>query len=353
MLSKRPDASPDMPADHTFPDTNDAMLKPMRLIVMGTGPFALPMFNALLASRHEVLTVITRPPRGTSGRRLPKNPMREESVAKHVPVLAPDDVNHPESIEALRSAAPDLLVVCDYGQILSADVLGCASLGGINLHGSLLPRHRGASPIQWALLEGDPLTGISVIHMTPSLDAGAVITANATPIGRKETAVSLEKRLSLMGADGVLEAIDRLQAAQSSGLLRDGQSFGLPQDESKATRAPRLSKSNGIIDWSLPATSIERMRRALEPWPRTATIFRHADQPKRLVIEDCAVLETDLNLNQKPPGTVLRADERGIAVACGEKSVLAILQVIPEGKRSMLAADFLRGNAIHINSVLG
>lgn len=325
----------------------------MRLIVMGTGPFAIPMFDALLTSPHEVITVVTRPTRVTPGRRPPKNPMRDQSLATHIPVLEPDNVNHPNSIETLRSLAPDLFVVCDFGQILSTELLNCASLGGVNLHGSLLPRHRGASPVQWALLKGDPITGISVIHMTPSLDAGAVITANATPIGHKETAVSLEQRLSLMGAEAVLEAIDRLQAARCSGLLQHGQSFGLPQDASQATRAPRLSKSDGIIDWSLSATSIERMRRALEPWPRTATMFRHAHKAKRLVIEDCAVLDTDLNANQKPPGTVLRADERGIAVACGENSVLTILRVIPEGKRSMLAGDFLRGNTIHTDSVLG
>ena len=330
-------------------------MQPLRMVVMGTGPFAVPMFVALQSSPHPILAVVTRPDRVAPGRRPPRNPMREAAAATGLPVLAPDNVNDAASVAALREFAPDLLVVCDYGQILSAEVLGLAPCGGINLHGSLLPRHRGAAPVQWAILEGDPVTGVSVIHMTPALDAGAVIVALSTPIGSRETATELEQRLATLGAAAVLEAVDRLQAARRVAGFSAGQSLGTPQDAAHATRAPRFSKADGIIDWSQPASRIERRRRALEPWPRTATLFQRYGGPRRLVVEECDVLDIAFMPAgaAKPPGTVLTADDRGIVVACGDGTALAIRRVVPEGKRSMSAAEFLRGNGIHPGTVLG
>ena len=220
------------------------MAKPLRIIVMGTGPFALPMLESLLAGPHAVVAVVTRPDHAAAGRRPPINPVRAAAVAAGVPVLDPERINDAEARTAITRIGPDLLVVCDYGQILSPQVLSLAPLGGINLHGSLLPRHRGAAPVQWAILEGDPITGASVIHMTPALDAGGVIVARATPIGPDESATQLERRLAELGADAVLEAIERLQAAES--LRADGPAtaaaqpaVGIAQDPAKATRAPR------------------------------------------------------------------------------------------------------------------
>jgi methionyl-tRNA formyltransferase len=344
-----------MPADAPAPEPDHGGLQPLRLVVMGTGPFAVPMFAALQASPHPILAVVTRPDRVAPGRRPPRNPMREAATAAGLPVLDPPNINDAASVATLRELAPDLLVVCDYGQILSAEVLGLAPCGGINLHGSLLPRHRGAAPVQWAILEGDPVTGVSVIHMTPALDAGSVIVALSTPIGEKETAVDLEQRLATLGAEAVLEAVDRLQAARSLGTGMAGQSLGTPQDPAHVTRAPRFSKADGLIDWSQPAGRIERMRRALEPWPRTATLFQRDGGPRRLVVEECDVLDIEFMPSgaSKPPGTVLTADDRGIAVACGGGTALAIRRVVPEGKRSMSATEFLRGNGIHPGTVLG
>lgn len=341
-----------MPADVPHPTAGDS---PLRLVVMGTGPFAVPMFEALRESPHEIVAVITRPDRVAPGRRPPRNPMREAGCAAGIPVLDPENINDAASVAVLRTLAPDVLVVCDYGQILSAEVLGVAPCGGINLHGSLLPRHRGAAPVQWAILEGDPLTGVSVIHMTPALDAGAVIVALPTPIGPHETAAELEHRLAMLGVDAVLEAVGRLQAARSIGGLAAGQSIGTPQDVARATRAPRFSKADGIIDWSQPANRIERMRRALEPWPRTATVYHRDGGTRRLVIEECDVLDMDFmpSGTAKPPGTVLAADDDGIVVACGGGTALAIRRVVPEGKRSMSAAEFLRGNGLPPGTALG
>ncbi len=332
----------------------------LRLVVMGTGPFAVPMFRELLASTHEIVAVVTRPDHAPPGRRPPPNPMREAAVAAGIPVLAPEKANAPESVAAIRGLAAELFVVCDYGQILSAELLGVAPLGGINLHGSLLPRHRGAAPIQWALLAGDAVTGVSVIGMTPALDAGRVITARATPIGPRETAAELETRLSEIGAGAVLDAIERLEAAVAAGLEPAG--VGIPQDEAKATRAPRLAKADGLVDWSKPADAIERLRRALDPWPRAATFFTRADgERQRLVLAEAEVAPAEEFFPAAgaaaEPGTVLVAesgpDTGRIVVACGAGTALAVTRLVPEGKRAMTAGEFLRGSPLRPGARLG
>jgi methionyl-tRNA formyltransferase len=309
---------------------------------MGTGPFAVPMFRVLLDTPHAIAALVTRPDHAPPGRRPPPNPMRE--AAAGVPVLAPERVNDPDAVAALAALAPDLFVVCDYGQILSAPLLAVPRLGGINLHGSLLPRHRGAAPIQWAILEGDAVTGVSVIHMTPALDAGSVIAARPLPIGPHDTAADLEPRLAAIGAEAVVEAIDRLAAAVAAGTKPE--EIGVPQDATRATRAPRLAKQDGVIDWSQPAARIERQRRALEPWPRAATFFTRGDGVRqRLVLADAEVA-ADPRAAAAPSGEVLDTAGGRIVVACGAGTALAITQVVPEGRRSMSAADFLRGSPL-------
>jgi len=325
----------------------------LRIVVMGTGPFAVPMFHAIVESPHQVVAVVTRPAHAPTGRRPPPNPMRDAAAAAGVPILDPERINDPDSIAAVRALSPDLLVVCDYGQILSPAALAVAPYGGINLHGSLLPRHRGAAPVQWAILAGDASTGASVIHMTPALDAGNVIVAKETPIGEAETAPELEQRLAGMGVAAVLEAIDLLAVAGP------GSTPGVPQDATRVTRAPRLAKVDGLVTWSLPAARIERMRRALEPWPRTAT-FLHAGAerpPLRVVLEDVALFEESVGGPAAdptvPPGTILTANDAGLVVACGDGTRLVIRRLVPEGKRSMSAAEFLRGHALFANARFG
>jgi methionyl-tRNA formyltransferase len=321
---------------------------PLKLVVMGTGPFAVPMFKALLGSPHRILAVVTRPPHAARGRRPPPNPMREAAVEANVPVLDPERVNDAATLESIAKLSPDLLVVCDYGQILSPQTLAIAPLGGINLHGSLLPRHRGAAPVQWAILEGDPITGVSVIHMTPALDAGAVIVARAAPIYPRDTAAKLEGVLAELGAGATLEAIERLQAAVAVAKPGEPTAVGMPQNQAQATRAPRLTKADGLVSWSQPASRIERMRRALEPWPRT-TAFLHRDggAALRVVIEDLDIAPSHATTaSGAAPGAVLSADEQGIVVACGAGTAVSITRLVPEGRRSMSAAEFLRGHPI-------
>jgi methionyl-tRNA formyltransferase len=331
----------------------------LRIVVMGTGPFAVPMLKALVASSHEIVAVVTRPDHAPPGRRPPPNPIRDAATACGLTILDPEKTSSPDFLAVLRGLEADLFVVCDYGQILSREVLAIPHFGGINLHGSLLPRHRGAAPVQWAMLEGDPITGVSVIGMTAALDAGNVITARETPIGQRETAPELEHRLAEIGAPAVLDAIERLQAAVAAGhAVAD---VGIPQDASKATRAPRLSKADGVIDWSQTAVRIERMRRALEPWPRAVTFFTRADGVKqRLVIADADVALAEEFLMLEPPpavGTVLAAEQSPdtgmIVVACGGGAALSITHLVPEGKRQMTAGEYLRGSPLRPGALLG
>jgi methionyl-tRNA formyltransferase len=334
-------------------------VRPLRIVVMGTGPFAVPMLRELVASSHDVVAVVTRPDHAAPGRKAPPNPVRDAAVAAGLSVLAPERINTPESIALLRDLGADLFVVCDYGQILSADVLAIPPLGGINLHGSLLPRHRGAAPVQWAILEGDVITGVSVIGMTAALDAGRVITARETPIGPRETAAELETRLAEIGGPAVLDAIDRLQAAVATGNVAS--EVGILQDASRATRAAKLTKAYGIVDWAKPAAHVERMRRALEPWPRAATFYERGDgMRQRLVLAatDVALSEEFLVPVPAPlPGTVLAADQGPatgrIVVACGDGTALSITMLVPEGKRPMTAGEFLRGSPLRSGAVLG
>jgi methionyl-tRNA formyltransferase len=324
---------------------------PLRIVVMGTGPFAVPMFRALVESPHELVAVVTRPDHAPPGRKPPANPMRQAATAAGIGILDPEKVNEPAAVTMLAALRPDLFVVCDYGQILSCDLLGVPPLGGINLHGSLLPRHRGAAPVQWAIREGDAVSGVSVIHMTPALDAGNVIVARSTPVGPRETAAELEPRLAELGAGAVIDAVERMQAAVAATGTVAG--IGIPQDAATATRAARLSKQDGIVDWSLPAMTIERLRRALEPWPRLTTFFTRGDgQRQRLVLEDVEVAAHP-ETAAAAPGSVLATSGGRIVVACGGGTALAITQVVPEGRRGMPTADYLRGSPLLPGAMLG
>jgi len=326
----------------------------LRVVVMGTGPFAVPMLGSLVAAGLEIAAVVTRPDRGPAGRRPPPNPIRAAATAAGLRVLDPPRVNDPGAVAAIAALRPALLVVCDYGQILSPGLLAVAPLGGINLHGSLLPRHRGAAPVQWTILAGDTEAGVSVIRMSPTLDAGDILLSRATPLGPRETAAELEPRLARIGGPAVVEAIGMLASAAAAGRLA---AIGTPQDEAAATRAPRLSKADGVVDWSRPAPVIDLLRRGLDPWPRAATFLdRGGDSRQRLVIADS--LPVGEGVAGAAAGTVLEAAAGRLLVACGptaigEPTALEILQVVPEGRRAMTAAEFLRGSPLRPGARLG
>jgi len=304
----------------------------MRLLLMGTGPFGVPTFRRLYDTHHEVVAVVTGPLKRRGKRAPVAGPVRRLAAEQGTPIFDPDDVNAEASRAELSAHGADLLVVCDYGQILSAETLATTRLGGVNLHGSLLPKYRGAAPIHWAIYHGETETGVSVIHMTPRVDAGPVIEQGRTTIGPEETAADLEARLAELGAEHVPRAVDALES---------GTAQPLPQDQALASKAPRIKKADGLVDWGRPAEAIRNHVRAMEPWPKCYTFWhRPKGAPMRLILGPVQVAETsDPNA---PPGTVLAAPGDRIVIAAGAGAVvLDTLQ--PAGKRLLEVREFLRG----------
>jgi len=314
--------------------------------MLATGPFAAPTFRQLYQTHHSVAALVTAPVRNPlRAQVVPVSPVREVAHEHGAPIFAPEDINLPESQQRLSQYEADLLVACDYGRILSPGTLATARLGGINLHASLLPKYRGAAPINWAIYHGETETGVTVIHMTPKVDAGPCVAQAATQIGPDETAVELEARLAEMGAWLVRRAIDSLEA---------GRLEALPQDSALASTAPRLKKTDGQIDWTRPAQAIKNQIRALEPWPKTYTFWhRREGLPVRLILGPVKVIEWPHGQCSAPgdspgardahaPGTVLEADAARLIVAAGSGALL-LRSIQPAGKRMMGIDEFLRG----------
>jgi methionyl-tRNA formyltransferase len=316
----------------------------MRLIVMGTGPFAVPMLRAIYNTRHDVATLAAAPLRTHRGRPIePISSIRELARQRGTPVFDPEDVNSPQSLARLADCRADLLVVCDYGQILAPATLAAAQKGGVNLHASLLPKYRGAAPINWAIYHGETETGVTVIHMTPQLDAGPCIAQARTDIGPDETAAELEPRLAELGARLICDTIDRLES---------GPVEAIPQDAASAGKAPRLKKSDGLIDWSRPAAAIKNHIRAMEPWPKTYTFWHRSDGPPLRLILGPASVTGGTPAPQTLPGTVLEAAGDRLVIAAGEDAVVPSA-VQPAGKRSMTVGEFLRGHHLRPGDLFG
>ena len=304
---------------------------------MGNGPFAVPAFEAIhQTGDHEILAVWTRPVRtGKSRGGPPTSPVRDWAESRRLPNDAPESVNDVAAAGRLAAMGADLLVVCDFGQILSSETLATTRLGGINLHGSLLPKYRGAAPVQWAVLNGDAETGVSVLHMTPRLDGGPVLTDASTAIGRGETAGELEQRLSVLGVEPTLRAIGMLDRW-------DRQSpIGRNQDSGAVTKAPRLAKSDGEIDWGRDAAEIDHHVCGMQPWPGAFTFFKpKPDKPPiRLVIR--RVEPTDDPVGEECCGVWDLAD--GLRIAAADRWV-KVLEMQPAGKKPMSGEAFMRGH---------
>jgi methionyl-tRNA formyltransferase len=314
----------------------------MRLIMMGTGPFAVPTFRALYNTRHTVLALVTAPLRMHRGKPVPPISCIRDVAAEHgTAILDPENINLPEAQAALSELAADLFVVCDYGQILSDATLATSRHGGINLHASLLPKYRGAAPIQWAIYHGETETAATVIHMTPQLDAGPCIAQSRVAIGPEETAAELEVRLADLGTQIVGQAIDAIEA---------GTAQPLPQDASLACKAPRLKKTDGEIDWSRPAVAIKNQIRAMTPWPSNYTFWHRGDGPSvRLILGPVAVVDRPADAI---PGTVVEASPHRLVIAAGHGAV-SPQTIQPAGKRAMSVDEFLRGHPMRVGDRLG
>ena len=307
----------------------------MRIVMMGTGPFAVPTFKLLCSDPDcDVVLLVSQPPREVKGRRQPDSPMVTAARELGIPTWTPDRINN--YVDELRQYAPDLLVVCDFGQILSPEVLACAPFGGLNLHGSLLPKYRGAAPVNMAIWNGDAETGNTVIHLTPELDAGPIVAQNRTAIGADETPVELEPRLSAMGAPLVLDVIRQIQAGK---LVKEW------QVEGEASKAPRLKKADGKIDWSKTSEEIRLQIRALEPWPQTFFFWSRQGEPLRLQPRTVpTILPADAYPRTGIPGCI--ADVGDCLTVETGNGFLAFSRVQPSGKKEMDIRAFALGYKI-------
>jgi len=322
----------------------------MRIVLMGNGPFAVPSFDRVTSSSQEIVCVVARPAVPSQGKGPPESPVVAWARSRGLAVHTPQSINDPETVAWLAGLKADLLLVCDYGQILKPDALASTRLGGINLHGSLLPRHRGAAPVQWSILAGDELAGVSVIHMTPALDAGPVLTTAQTKVEPGEDAGMLESRLSQLGVEPTLRAIDLLE--------QNDHPSGIAQDRALATRAPRLKKSDGELHWGYPVVWIDRQIRGLQPWPG---VFTHLELPDgksiRVIVHRATPVPYagserlgkigDLLPENQTRGLGLPGSDGGLAVVARD-GVMVLESVQPAGKRAMSGSEFLRGYARHV-----
>ncbi|HET6573987.1 MAG TPA: methionyl-tRNA formyltransferase [Fimbriiglobus sp.] len=325
----------------------------MRIVMLGTGTFAEPTFEALLAAKENVVGLVTQPERDT-GRKGGSTRQTGKGMARiareaGVPVAQPESINTSEGLAQLRAFDPELLVVAAYGQILKPDVIAVPRLGAINVHASLLPKYRGASPVAHAILSGETRTGVTIIRITPGLDAGEMLAKEALDILPDETTGELEARLAPLGARLALDVVQRMKA---------GPVTGEKQDPAQVTKAPKLKKEDGLIDWSMSSDFIARQVRAMQPWPTAYTYFhRPGKEPMRLLIyrtgetagKGCYDAES-------PYGDLYLFDRGGFFVECGprpSRSAIQILELQPAGKRRMTAEEFLRGYPIQDGSRFG
>ncbi len=303
----------------------------MRLVFMGTPDFAEASLRALLEAGYDVAAAFTQPDRPRDrGMRLAPSPVKALAESCGIPVYQPVTFRDGAATKLLRSLEPELLVVVAYGRLLPADFLTTPRLGGINVHASLLPKYRGAAPIQWAVLNGERVTGVTVQRMAPAMDAGDILAARETPIGEFETSGQLFDRLKTLGAGLLTETV----AALAAGTAR-----AVPQDESQATYTKMLDKSLSPIDWTRAPREIVKHICGLDPWP-AATLEWNGET---LRVFGAAYTE---NTTDRAPGTVLSAGKQGIEFACGGGGTLLITELQPAGKKRMSSAAYLLGHPL-------
>jgi methionyl-tRNA formyltransferase len=307
-----------------------------RIVFFGTPQFAVPSLQALLAGPDQVVGVVCQSDKPAGrGQHVTPPPVKQVASEAGVPVLQPDKLRAPEFLDALRAWAPDLIVVAAYGKILPKSVLECPRHGCINVHASLLPKYRGAAPIQWAIVRGEERTGVTIMQMNERMDAGDILLQRDTAIGSDETYGELQERLAVLGATTLLDALAQLRA---------GTLIAHPQQDAEATLAPIIKKEDGHIDWTQPALSTVRMVRAFNPWPSAFTHFGG----KLLKIHRA---HASAAAAVRPPGTVT-ATHNGIAVATGD-GTLVLDEVQLEGRKRLAATEFARSGRIKIGTILG
>jgi len=302
-----------------------------RVAFFGTPEFAVPTLQKLLDSHHTVCGVVTQPdrPRGR-GHHVSDSPVKALAVERDLPLLQPTRLKAPEFAAALRDWRPDIGVVAAYGKIIPDDILALPRLGMINVHASLLPKYRGAAPIHRAIIDGEAVTGVTIMRIETLLDAGAMLAKVTRPIGPDDTSDVVERDLARLGADLLLQVLEQIAAGTAQ---EERQDFML------ATFAPRLTKEEGVLDWSLPAAYIHNRVRGLHPWPHASS---HLDGTRIILLKT----RVEPGTTDAAPGTILDVSPDAIQVATGHGERIAIEQLQPEGRRPMSARAFAAGKRL-------
>jgi methionyl-tRNA formyltransferase len=313
----------------------------VRIVFLGSGAFAIPCFEELLDSGHDVAALVTQPDRQRGrGKTLAPPPLKPVAEARGVPVLQPPRVRDEEAQEQLRRLAPQLQVVVAFGQILPPEVIDIAPRGTVNVHASLLPKLRGAAPIQWAIAGGETTTGVSTMLIDEGLDTGPVLLQRSLTIGPEETSADLEPRLARLGADVLAETVRG---------LADGLLDPTPQDHEQATLAPILKKEDGRLDWGRSARDLDCRIRGFHPWPGTFT----SHGGRMLKVRRARPVEPTAGDVGGEPGTIVGLGAEGLVVACGKEGRLLLVEVQPESRRAMDAAAFAAGARLRPGDRLG
>jgi methionyl-tRNA formyltransferase len=311
----------------------------MRILFWGTPDFATPPLRALLGEGHDVVGVVTQPdrPQGRSRSTLVPSPVKTIALEEGLPVLQPEKPRGDAFIEEVRALAPDLSVVVAYGHILPKAVIDLPAQGTLNIHASLLPKLRGAAPIQAAIREGFAETGVTIMRMVPALDAGPIVHVLRTPIPDDETYGELQLRLSELGAEALVEALV---------MMVSGTAPEIPQDDAQATFAPKVERDDARVDWGRPAHDVARLVRAYDPRPGAWTVRAG------LEVKLFGARVVPGTHDGAAPGTVAALDGNGIVVAC-DAGLVRIADVQPAGKKRVKAAEWVRGRGVAIGDVLG
>ena len=309
---------------------------PLRVVFFGTPRFAVPTLDRLLASDHLVAGVVTQPdrPRGR-GQKTTDAPVKARALEAHLPVLQPSTLKHPDALASIAELRPDIGVVAAYGKILPQTLLDLPRLGMVNVHASLLPRHRGAAPVHRAVLAGDEATGVTIMRVVLALDAGPLLAVIRRPIGEDDTSEQVEHDLAEMGAGLLVATLDRL----ARGPIPEQ-----PQDDQFATYASRLTKEDGLMDWSRPSGELHNLIRGLHPWPHAFAFLRG----RLLILLRASHLQGDTH---PLPGTVVAASGDDLRIATGA-GVLRIQEIQAEGKRPMTSREFLAGHRVVVGDRL-
>ncbi|MDY5612159.1 methionyl-tRNA formyltransferase [Dysosmobacter sp.] len=304
----------------------------MRILFMGTPDFAVASLKRLVEDGHEICGVFTQPDKPKNrGHKLTPSPVKEYALSQGLEVYQPLKMRDGEAFSIVEKLAPELIVVAAYGKILPEDILNFPKYGSINVHSSLLPKYRGAAPINWAILDGEEETGVSIMYMAKELDAGDVILQKTTAIDSREDALTLTMRLAELGAEALSETVEA---------LKNGTAVRAAQDHSKMTYASMLTKEMSPVDWSRSAHAISCQIRGLIPWP-CATTDVISGEPMKLY----AAEETGADTSARP-GTIVAAGKTGIEIACGDGKVLRLTELQAQGGKRMTAAAYLLGHPI-------